>query len=188
MNMRKTDYEIMSEIVNRWSPRAFEPVDMKEEDLLAMFDAARWAPSSYNNQPWRFIYALRGTAEWDKLFSLLIEFNQSWAKNSSAIVLIASKKTFENGKPSLTHQFDTGSAWQNFSLEAVRRGYYTHGMQGFDYEKAYELLNIPEDYEVLSMTVVGKKASPDTLPDELREKEVQSDRKPISEIAFKGSM
>ncbi len=186
--MRKTEYDIMETILNRWSPRAFEPVNMEESDLLAMIDAARWAPSSYNNQPWRFIYALRETDEWNKLYDLLIDFNKSWAKNSSALLVIASKKNFDNGKPSFTHQFDTGAAWQNFSLEATKRGFFSHGMQGFDYEKARTVLNIPDEYEILAMSAIGKKADPETLPLELKEKEVMTDRKSIEEISFKGTM
>ncbi len=179
----------MDEILTRWSPRAFEPIDIPDEHLFAMVDAARWAPSSYNGQPWRFIYGKRGTPAWDKLFGLLVEFNQSWTKNASALILFASKKTFDNGKSAPTHAFDTGAAWQNFALEAQHQGYHAHGMSGFDFEKARSELNIPDDYEVMAMAAVGKKADPSILPENLQEMDKNmSGRKPVKELVFEGSM
>jgi nitroreductase len=185
---RKSEYTILSAILNRWSPRAFIPEEISDEKLFAMFDAARWAPSAYNVQPWRFIYAKRETPAWDKLFNLMVEFNQGWTKNASALIVIVAKTTSDDGKPAPTSTFDTGAAWQNLALEAQHQGYYAHGMSGFDYDKAKTSLNIPDDFEVLAMAAIGKKGDKDSLPEMLQEREAPSDRKPVKELIFEGSM
>lgn len=184
---RKSDYDISPLILNRWSPRAMTGAEIDEQELMAVFEAARWAPSSYNNQPWRFIYAKRNTEHWDRLFNLMVEFNQSWAKNAAVLVVIISKKTFDhNGQPSITHSFDAGAAWENMALEAARRGYVMHGMQGFDYDKAKKALGIPEVYNLEAMVAIGKRAKKSDLPIELQEREVPSERKPLKEIVMEG--
>ncbi len=161
---------------------------LTNEELMPLFEAARWAPSSYNNQPWRFIYAKRETEHWNVLFGLLGEFNQSWAHTASALVVVVSKMTFDfNKEPSITHQFDTGSAWENLALEASARGLVAHGIQGFDYEKAHTELQIPEGYEVLAMIAIGKPGKKEDLDPSLQEREIPSDRKPLSEIVMEGT-
>ena len=184
---RKSDYDISPLILNRWSPRAMTGAEIDEQELMAIFEAGRWAPSSYNNQPWRFIYAKRNTEHWDRLFNLMVEFNQSWTKNAAVLVVIISKKTFDhNGQPSITHSFDAGAAWENMALEAARRGYVIHGMQGFDYEKARKVLLIPEVYNVEAMATIGKRGKKSDLPAELQEREMPSQRKPLKEIIMEG--
>lgn len=185
---RKSNHSILPAILERWSPRAFDPVDIPDEKLFALFEAAHWAPSAYNVQPWRFIYAKRGTEEWTKLFPLMVEFNQSWTKNASALVVIIAKKSSDDGKPVATAHFDTGAAWQNLALEAQHQGYYAHGMSGFDYEKAKTDLNISEDFDVLAMVAIGKKGDKAALPEMLQEREAPSNRKPVQELIFEGSM
>jgi len=134
---RKPEHEINPIFLNRWSPRAMTGEVIEDKELMSLFEAAKWAPSAYNSQPWRFIYAKRDTKHWDKLFNLMVEFNQSWTKNATALVVIISMKNFEhNNEPSITHSFDTGSAWENMALEASSRGLVIHGMSGFDFEKA----------------------------------------------------
>jgi len=161
--------------------------EMSDDEIFGLFEAARWAPSAYNNQPWRFIYAKRGTPEWSAIFELMVEFNKSWTKNAAAIAVVVSKKTFDhNGKPSQTHSYDTGAAWMALALEGSSRGYVVHGMQGFDYEKAQISLGIPEDHQVEAMLAIGKKAPKEALAPELREKEVPSQRRPLEEILMKG--
>src|SRR6478672_8346784 len=156
--------------------------------IMSLFEAARWAPSSYNNQPWRFIYAKRNTKYWDKLFDLLAEPNKIWAKNAAVLVVVASNKNFEiNGKFSITHKYDTGAAWENLALEATSRGLVAHGMQGFDYKKAREDLEIPEDFDVMAMIAIGKRGPKENLPSNLQEKENPNDRKPLNEIVMEGS-
>lgn len=185
---RKSEYNILEPILSRWSPRAFTPEEIPDSKLFAILEAGRWAPSSYNGQLWRFIYAKRDTEEWNKMFSYLVEFNQSWVKNASALILIITKKNFDNGSPSITHQFDAGAAWQNIALEAQHQGYHAHGMSGFDYGKAKEGLNISDEYEIMAMIAIGKNGSIDLLPEELKENEVMSDRKSLQELIFKGEM
>lgn len=184
---RKSTYQINPLILNRWSPRSMTGEELDNEEIMSLFEAARWAPSSYNNQPWRFIYAKRNTEHWDRLFNLLAEGNRAWAKNSALLVVVISRKSFEyNERPAITHQFDTGSAWENLALEAFSRGIVAHGMQGFDYDKARIDLEIPIDFEVMAMIAIGKKGSRDSLSPELQEKEKISDRKPLKDIVMEG--
>lgn len=184
---RKSTYQINPLILNRWSPRSMTGEELDNEEIMSLFEAARWAPSSYNNQPWRFIYAKRNTEHWDRLFNLLAEGNRAWAKNSALLVVVISRKNFEyNEKPARTHQFDTGSAWENLALEAFSRGIVAHGMQGFDYDKARIDLEIPIHFEVMAMIAIGKKGSRENLPPELQEKEKLTDRKPLKDIVMEG--
>lgn len=188
MNERKSDYPINPIILNRWSPRSMSGESLREEELMSLFEAARWAPSSYNNQPWRFIYGKRETPHFQKLFDLLVDFNKSWCDKAAVLGLILSAKNFEhNGKPSVTHSLDTGAAWENFALEGTSKGLVVHGMQGFDYDRAKKEFNIPDDFEVLAMFAVGKKGPKEALPEELQKKESPSTRKSVSEITFEGS-
>lgn len=184
---RTPTYPIQSSILNRWSPRAFSGESLTDAEIMPLFEAARWAPSSYNNQPWRFIYAKRDTEHWQVLFNLMVEFNQGWAKNAAALVVVISKRTFDhNGEPSRTHAFDTGAAWENLALEASARGLIAHGMEGFDYEAARVQLNIPDDHEVHAMVAIGRPGEKQNLPLDLQEKEVMSDRRPFTEIVMEG--
>ena len=184
---RKSNYPINPLILNRWSPRSMTGEALNDDDMMSLFEAARWAPSSYNNQPWRFIYAKRNTEHWDRFFNLLAEGNKNWAKNAALLVVVISRKNFEfNEKPAITHQFDAGSAWENLALEASSRGIVAHGMQGFDYEKAGVNLGVPHDFEVMAMIAIGKKGPIEILPPELQEKEKLTDRKPLKEIIMEG--
>ena len=115
--------------LNRWSPRSMTGEEMDNDTIMSLFEAARWAPSSYNNQPWRFIYAKRNTPYWNKLFDLVAEPNKVWAKNAALIVVVVSNKYFDiNGKYSITHQYDAGAAWENLALEASTRELVAHGI------------------------------------------------------------
>lgn len=184
---RKSTYPINPLILNRWSARSMTGEELENEEMMSLFEAARWAPSSYNNQPWRFIYAKRNTEHWDRLFNLLADGNRIWAKNSALLVVVISRKNFEyNEKPARTHQFDAGSAWENLALEAFSRGIVAHGMQGFDYDKARIDLEIPTDFEVMAMIAIGKKGPRESLPPELQEKEKLTDRKPLKDIVMEG--
>jgi len=187
MFQRKPTYPINDMFIKRWSPRAMsgEPIDQGQ--LMRLFEAARWAPSSYNGQPWRFIYARRDTKHWAKLFNLMVPFNQGWAKNAAVLVVVIAKKTFEyNGKPSRTYAFDAGSAWMSLALQGSLDGLVVHGMEGFDYDKAKTELQISDDFEVLAMVAIGKPGKVSDLPKELQEREVLTDRKPLTELVFEG--
>jgi len=172
---------------NRWSPRAMTGQSVSDDDLMAMFEAAHWAPSAYNNQPWRFIYARREQPEWEKFMGLLVDFNRQWCRNAGVLMITAAKTTFDhNGKFSRTHAFDTGAAWGMFALEGARRGLVVHGMQGFDYDKAAELIGLPDDYAVQMMAAVGVLADPSVLPPDIAKNEKPTPRKELSQIIAPG--
>jgi nitroreductase len=185
---RQSTYNINPLILNRWSPRSMTGEELDDDTIMSLFEAARWAPSSYNNQPWRFIYAKRNTPQhWNKLFNLLVEPNKAWTKNAALLVVVISGKNFEyNEKYSITHQYDAGAAWENLALEASSRGLVAHGMQGFDYEKARIDLEIPDNFDVMSMIAIGKKGPKENLPLELQNKEFPNNRKPLNEIVMEG--
>ena len=191
MNMdeyRKQEFYADTLFSNRWSPRAMSDEAIDTRELMRLFEAARWAPSAFNNQPWRFLYAMKESDHWDPFFSLLIDTNKVWAKNAAALIVIISKENFDyNGKPSRTHSLDTGAAWQNMALQGSLMGLVVHGMQGFDYERAKTELKVKEGYTVEAMVAVGREGNKEDLPEELREREVPSGRKKISEIAFEGT-
>ena len=185
--IRKADYPIDSVFLDRWSPRAMSGEPITEEELFTLFEAARWAPSSFNNQPWRILYARRDTGHWQLFFDLLVEFNQTWAKNAAALVLFISKTTFDhNGEPAATHSFDTGAAWENLALQATLKGLVVHGMQGFDYDKARTTLNIPDGFNVEAMAVIGKPGRKEDLPERMQERETPNDRRKLDGTAFEG--
>ena len=153
---------------------------------MTLFEAARWAPSASNLQPWRFIYAIRDTPEFKKIFSFLVDFNKDWCVRAGALIVTISKKTRESGKENATHSFDTGSAWENLSIQGSIMGLVVHGMGGFDLGMAKEGLSIPDDYNVEMMIAVGKPGDIDDLPEPLRKLEAPSGRIPLTEIVFEG--
>lgn len=185
---RQAEHDIEDLFLRRWSPRAMSGESLGEDELMSLFEAARWAPSSYNGQPWRFLYAHRDTPQWQRFYDLMVEFNQKWAGQAAVLIVVISRDTFEhNGKPARTHSFDTGSAWMSLALAATRNGLVTHAMQGFDYDRARESLGVPKGYTVEAMVAVGRPGDKEDLPEGMREKEEPSTRKPVSEIAFEGS-
>jgi nitroreductase len=185
---RKANYPISEIFLNRWSPRAMTGEPITETQLMTLFEAARWAPSSYNNQPWRFLYAQRDSHYWDLYLNLLVDANRQWAKNAGVLVVTISRDTFEfTGKPSRTHTFDAGSAWENLALQGSIMKLAIHGMEGFDYVRAKSELQIPDGYTVEMMFAVGHQADKSVLPVELQEREKMNDRKPLSEIVIEGT-
>ena len=183
---RQAEHEIDAIFLNRWSPRAFssEPVD--EETLSRVFEAARWAPSSFNEQPWRFIVA-RKADDRARFVEFLMPANQLWAKHAPVLILVITKKTFtHNGSPNAVCEFDAGCAWGYLSLAAYQNGLITHGMAGFYRDQARTALGIPDDYEPLAVIALGKHGDPSQLPDNVRAREVPSGRRPIGESVFEG--
>ncbi|ELY86180.1 nitroreductase family protein [Natrinema altunense] len=184
---RDPDHDIDPLFVNRWSPRAMTGDPLDEAEYLPLFEAARWAPSAFNNQHWRFVYATREDDEWETFLDLLSENNRTWASDAAVLAVIVSKTTFDhNGEPAPVHSFDTGAAWENLALEGARRGLAVHGMAGFDYEQAADVLDVPDEYAVEAMVAIGERAPPETLPEELQEREQPSDRKPLAETLHRG--
>jgi nitroreductase len=184
--IRKADHPIDNIFLDRWSPRAMSGEEIPKTELMSLFEAARWAPSSNNNQPWRILYARRNTAHWPLFFNLLTDSNKIWAKNSSALLLIVSKNTFDNGKPSRTHSYDAGAAWENLALQGSLRSYVVHGMQGFDYELAISSLNIPDGFTVEAMAAIGIPGNKEDLPDYLQERESPNDRRKLTGTVCEG--
>jgi nitroreductase len=186
---RTADHPIEQIFLDRWSPRAFTGEAISEAELRTMFEAARWAPSSYNSQPWRFVYARRDNAHWDRLLSLLIPFNQSWAKTASALVFIASTTTMpgkDGPQPAPAHTLDTGAAWGYLALQAAFMGWHAHGMVGLEWDKIKETLNVPEGHEIHAAVAIGKQGPASLLPEALAAREFPSPRKPVSEFIFEG--
>jgi nitroreductase len=186
-DVRKAEYPIDPLFLDRWSPRAMSGEGIPEPELRTLLAAASWAPSSYNAQPWRMLYAHRATPAWPKFFDLLVEGNRVWAQNAAALILFVSKRVNDaTGKPSVTHSFDTGTAWGYFALQAHMRGYAAHGMQGFDYARARQDLGIPELFHVEAMAAVGRPAAKGSLPAHLQEREHPSSRRRLSETVCEG--
>lgn len=183
---RHPEYEVDPVFVNRWSPRSMTGETLDEDEFMPVFEAARWAPSSRNNQHWRFLYATRNSDHWEAFVDLLSSGNRRWATDAAVLVVIVSKDTFDDGGHARTHSFDTGAAWENLFLEGTQRGLAIHGIAGFDYDRARDVLDVPDGYTVEAMAAIGVKAPRDALPDDLREREVPSDRKPIEEITTEG--
>lgn len=185
--IRQPGYPAQDLIVERWSPRAMSGEPISEEQLMTLFEAARWAPSCFNEQPWHFFYATRDGEHWDGFFKLLVEFNQMWCKNASVLMVICSRDLFQrNNRPNRNAAYDTGAAWQNLALQASSMGLVCHGMAGFDYDKARMELNIPGHLRVEAMCAVGHPGNKDDLPEDLREKEAPSLRNPIEEFTTSG--
>ncbi len=190
-NSRQSQYPIDPLFLERWSPRAFTGAPIPQAELMTMIEAGHWAASSYNSQPWRFLYARRDTPHWDKFLGLLIPFNQSWAKNASALIVMVSNSMMlppgqEKAVPSHSHSFDTGAAWAQMSLQGMKLGWHTHGMVGFDMQRAFAELNLPEGYRVEAAIAVGKLGDKSILPDAIQAREAPSPRKPVSEVALEG--
>ena len=179
--VRKPSTPISPLFYTRWSPRAMQG-KLTRKQLLPLFEAARWAPSSFNGQPWRFVVAI-SKKDKEKFMDFLVDVNKQWSKNAAALVVIVSLSVFEyNGKPARTHSLDTGSSWMSLALEGARRGYVVHGMEGFDYDKVRKQLKIPKKYKVEAMCAIGKLAKPSILPGEMAKREKPSKRKPLSQI------
>lgn len=175
-------YDVMPEIKERWSPRAFAKDKISRADLYQVLEAARYAPSCFNEQPWRFLIAdTEDTLA--KMRSILYESNQIWANNAPVLLLICAEKTFvKNGKDNYWHMFDAGASWGFLSLEAHRIGLATHAMGGFSRKKARETFQIPENLEIMTVVAIGKMGDSSTLPEDLKKEEFPNIRRGIEEL------
>jgi nitroreductase len=193
MSARQASHPVDPLFLERWSPRAFDGSEIPLADLMTMFEAARWAPSAFNSQPWRFLYARRGDADWNRFLSLLIPWNQSWAHSASALVYIVSDSLpfidKETGAPatSHTHSFDTGAAWASLALQATRMGYLAHGMSGIQHDLARAELGLPDRYRLEAGCAIGKRGDPAQLDEKLRAREHPGSRKEIEAFVFAGN-
>lgn len=172
----------------RWSPRAMSGALLDQDIVDTLLEAARWAPSCFNAQPWRFAWAARDTAAWEALFATLVEGNQTWAQHAGGLLAVISRREFEhNGKPADTHAFDAGAAWMSLALQADRMGIVSHGMRGFDKDAARAALGVPDVYDLHAIIAIGHPGDIDDLPEPYREREQLSPRKALAEIAFEGN-
>jgi nitroreductase len=186
---RTADFPVEKLILERWSPRAFTGDSISQDELMTIFEAARWAPSSYNSQPWRFVYGLAGTPAFETIFGLLVPANQGWAKSAAALVVIASKTTMAprgTEMPSYSHSFDAGAAWQNMALQATALGWHAHGMVGFDMPRAAAELGIGDGYRIEAAVAIGKQGDKSVLPEPYQAMEAPNARNPVSSFAFEG--
>ena len=160
---------------------------MREGTLETLFEAARWAPSCFNEQPWLFLYA-ESPIDHALFASCLVEFNQRWAAKAPVLAFVLAKKRFDKtGEANRWASFDAGAAWMSLALQARKVGLYTHAMGGFDEEKAYKVLRVPkEEYDILAAVAIGRHGDPEDLPSEMRGGETPSDRKPLGEVARPG--
>lgn len=184
---RVAQHPIEPMFLERWSPRAMSGEPLVHAELHRLFEAARWAPSSGNGQPWRFLYALAGTASFATFLDLLVPGNRAWCGKAGALVVIVSKTLRDNGSPAKTHSFDAGAAWMSLALQGSRMGLVVHGMEGFDYDAARAQLGVPNDHAVEAMVALGKPGRVEDLPEPYRPREVPSDRRPIESFAFEGA-
>lgn len=190
-NRRTSETAVDPLFLERWSPRVFKDEAIDPADLRTLFDAGHWAPSAYNYQPWRVLYAVKGDEHWDRFLGGLIPFNQSWVKSGSVIVYFLSDTLMfgddpAKAHPAHSHSFDTGSFWASLALQASRLGLQAHGMTGVDWDKARAELGVPERYRIEAAAAIGRPADPETLTDEQRAKETPSGRKAIDEVVFHG--
>ena len=190
-NNRTSDHPIDPMFLERWSPRAFTGEPISQADLLSILEAGRWAPSSYNSQPWRFVYARNGTEHWNRLLDLLVPANRGWAEHASALLVLFSKtKMLPPGKdeevPSPTHSLDAGTASGYLALQANRLGWFLHGMAGFDRDRALTELGVPDGHVAEAAYAIGRRGDPASLPEPLRGREQPNERRPLSELAFEG--
>lgn len=190
-NARVADHPIDAQFLERWSPRSFTGEAIPEADLMTLFEAARWAPSSYNSQPWRFVYARRDTPSWDGFFALLNPYNQSWAKDAAAIVVVLSKSTMlPPGKdreiPSHSHSYDAGAGWAYLALQASLSGWVAHAMVGFDMDTAFAQLQVPQGYRIEASIAIGRRGDKSLLPEAMQSREEPNGRMPVEQFVMEG--
>jgi nitroreductase len=184
---RTADHPIDTLFLDRWSPRAMSGEPLSHDELMSLFEAARWAPSAGNTQPWRILYAHRDSEQWPVFFGLLVERNQAWCRNAAVLLVFVSRTVNEQtGRPLKTHSYDTGAAWENLALQSILRGLVVHGMAGFDYTRARTELAIPDEFKVEAMAAIGRPGPIDVLPPDFQARETPSSRRPIAELVFNG--
>ncbi len=184
LNGRTADHEVDPQFLTRWSPRAFTAEPIPDEVLMSLFEAARWAPSAFNGQPWRFVFARRDTPQWAPLFGALIHYNQLWVERASVLMFLASDRFRRHPERAPTPH---GAAWGYLALQAQKLGWAAHGMAGFDHAAAYAATGLPEsDYQIEAAIAVGRLTDASVLPEQFQAREVPSGRMPVSEFVFEG--
>lgn len=186
-----TQVNIHEIIANRWSPRAFDAEkSVSKEQVIALLEAARWAPSCFGDQPWRFIVwnKFEDESAWQQAFDCIVPNNQVWVKSAPVLILACADTLFgHNQSPNRWAQYDTGSAVENLCLQATSMGLVTHQMGGFNSDKTREVFAIPEQYTPMAMLAVGYQGDANNLPEELKAREIaERARKPLGQLFFEG--
>jgi nitroreductase len=185
--MRVAEHPIEPLFLQRTSPRAMNGAPLAIADLARPLEAARWAPSSANAQPWRFVYALAETPAFEGFLEALAEGNRVWCRRAGALLVLAAKTTFEDGRPNPHHMFDCGSAWMSFALQAHLMGLVAHAMAGFDPERAAAVAALPPGHVVCCMIAAGHPGKVEELPERLRAREIPSPRRHLADLAFEAT-
>ncbi len=183
-NPRIPEWDIDSMFADRWSPRGFSSEPLTEREVQTLFEAARWAPSCYNEQPWLFVYATEPDQR-QKLVDCLVVKNQAWARHAPLLMFVLARRHFKKtGQENRHAPFDAGAAWMALALQARKLGLYAHGMAGFNQDKAYEAIGVSrEEYLVMAAVAVGRKGDASGLPEDLAAMESPNSRKPHAEVA-----
>jgi len=187
-NQRVPEVEVDALFTDRWSPRSFLDEPLRPEQISALFEAARWAPSCYNDQPWHFRYAIK-PQDRASFAAALVEKNREWARNAPMLLFVLARKGFgQTGKPNRHAMFDAGAAWMSLAIQARRLGLYAHGMAGFSVEKAAEVMHVSlDEYEIMAAVAVGRRGDPSSLSEDMAAVEKPNGRKPLAEVAGEGS-
>ncbi len=188
---RQPDHPIHPLFTDRWSPRAFTGEPISKSELLSLLEAARWAPSAYNAQPWRFIYAQRDTTQWKPIFDSLVDFNQGWAQRAAALVVLVSANdaTFPGSAeaaPNPWHSFDAGAAWASLAFQATLSGWSAHGMAGFDADQLRQAVALPQGYSIETVVAIGRRGDKSVLPEGLQSRETPNERRSLVQSAAEG--
>lgn len=191
MSQRIADHEIDPQFTARWSPRAFTGEPIEAATLLRFLEAARWAPSGFNAQPWRFIWGRTGTPAWAPIFDTLSTYNQSWAQRASALVMVLSQRCWVppgkiEARDNTTHAFDAGAAWAQLGLQAHLAGWHAHAAGDFDRARARADLDIPDNFVLQVVVAIGRAGDKSVLPEALQARETPSARLPLSALACEG--
>ena len=186
-NPRIPTVDVDSQFLDRWSPRAFDPTPLSADQLATLFEAARWAPSCYNDQPWLFVYAVTDEDR-ARFAEALVPANQLWASRAPLLLFVLCRRRFAHNDQENRHApFDTGAAWLALALQARKLGLHAHAMAGFSRQKAHENLGVPaEDYDIMAAVAVGRRGAAELLPPEVAARELLSERKPLQEVAREG--
>lgn len=190
MTPRKADHPVAAQFLNRWSPRAFDGTVLTEADVLSLLEAARWAPSASNHQPWRFVWALQGDPGFEAISAALAHSNRIWASLAAALIVVASKTTLtrpEGEVANSTHAFDAGAAWAQLGLQAHLNGFFAHAMGGFDHPALTTGVRLPANHALHAVVAVGRHGDPASLPEALRPRETPNGRVPLTDLARRGT-
>jgi nitroreductase len=179
---RRATHPVDPLFLRRWSPRAMSGEPLARAQLLTLLEAARWAPSGGNGQPWRFAFALGGTPQFERFLAALVPGNREWCVRAGALVLIAAKVVRDDGKPAPSAPFDAGAAWMSLALQGTISGLVVHAMGGFDREAARAAAALPVGVEPQVMVAVGHPGRVEELPEKLRARETPSDRLPLEDL------